>query len=321
MVSQEVKNLAQNYGYLVETIDRFVKIFGFDETNKMLEAYEQPPIPSFRVNTLKISVSVLKQRLLKKGFLLKEIDWYTEGFQIEKEPYPLGATTEYLAGYYFIQSVASWLPPLVLNPLPEELVLDLAAAPGGKATHLAQLMNNEGTLICLDISRDRIKALRSNLARCGVRNSILIRKDSRQIPELKLKVKKILLDAPCSGEGLMALDRTRRTSRTIDDIKRMVELQKELLTAALKSLQEDGELVYSTCSTAPEENEEIINWALNEYSIEILETGFNNFKGGLPSAFNIDYHPNLSKARRLYPHINGTEGFFVCKMKLKEEID
>ncbi|HUT82236.1 MAG TPA: RsmB/NOP family class I SAM-dependent RNA methyltransferase [Candidatus Bathyarchaeia archaeon] len=321
MVSQEIKDLAKKYGYLVETISRFIKIYGIEETKKMIKAYELQPLPSIRVNTLKISVNALKNRLLKKGFILKDVEWYTNGFQVEKEPYSLGATTEYLAGYYFVQSVASWLPPLILNPQPGELVIDLAAAPGGKATHLAQLMNNEGTLICVDISRDRIKSLRSNLARCGVQNNIIIRKDGRQIPELHLKANKILLDAPCSGEGLMALDRTRRTTRTIHDIKRMADLQKELLTAALKSLQKDGELVYSTCSTAPEENEELINWAISEYPLEILEPGFNKFKSGLTSAFDVNYHPDLEKARRLYPHLNGTEGFFVCKMKLREEMD
>jgi len=320
MISSEATELARKFGYLPEIIHRYIQIWGFDETKDMLEAYEKPPKPTIRVNTLKINANELFERLKKKGFVLLQSNLCTDGFIIEKTPFSLGSTTEYLSGYYFIQSMASWIPTLALNPKPGETIIDFAAAPGGKATHIAQIMNNKGILFCLDNSRERIKALRSNLARCAVVNSIIIRMDSRLFPKYKLKADKIMLDAPCSGEGLMAIDKTRRTSKTIDDILRMSQLQRELLGAALKSLKKNGMVIYSTCSTAPEENEEVIDWALTNYPIKIVEVKGENFSKGLTSAFNRNFQNDLTKACRLYPHKNGTEGFFVCKIELKEEI-
>ncbi|NHJ86576.1 MAG: RsmB/NOP family class I SAM-dependent RNA methyltransferase [Asgard group archaeon] len=320
MVSDNAKELAGKYGYLEATIERFIQLFGKAETIKMLEAYEKPPKQTIRVNTLKINSLELERKLSKKGFILTPIDWFDDGFTIENEPLPIGATTEYLAGYYFIQSKASWLPSLILNPSKNDLVIDMAAAPGGKATHLAQLMENKGSLLCFDISRERMKSLRSNLSRCGIINSICFRMDSREINNLNLKVDKILLDAPCSGEGLMALDYNRRKSRDITDIERMMQLQNDLLEVGLRALKKNGILVYSTCSTAPEENERVIDNALEKYSIEVLDTNYQQFEPGLIAAFGNEYHHSLRKANRLYPQINGTEGFFVCKVKLKEDI-
>ncbi|MBD3192081.1 MAG: NOL1/NOP2/sun family putative RNA methylase [Candidatus Heimdallarchaeota archaeon] len=311
--------LAKDYGYLPYIIERFIKLFGLKETEEMLEAFEVLPQSSIRVNTLKITSQELIKRLLAKGFELKTIDWFSDGLIIEHAPFSLGSTTEHLSGFFFIQSIASWLPVLTLNPQPNELVVDLAAAPGGKATHIAQKLNNTGTLICVDISRERIKSLRSNLARCGVINALCLRTDGRKISNYELKADRILLDSPCTGEGLMALDRSRRMSKTLKDILRMTKLQKQLLTSSIKILKKGGVLVYSTCSLAPEENEFIINWALNEFPLEIVETKFSSFGKGLTSPFNRNIDPSLKRAVRLYPHKHNTEGFFFCKLKLLED--
>lgn len=313
--------LAKKYEYLPYIIERFIKLFGPQDTKEMLKAFEILPKPSIRVNSLKITTRELIKRLLAKGFKLKRINWFSGGFIIEQAPFSLGSTTEHLSGYFFIQSIASWLPVLALNPQPHELVIDLAAAPGGKATHIAQELNNTGTLICVDISRERIKSLRSNLARCGILNALCIRTDGRELPQYELKADRILLDSPCTGEGLMAIDRSRRTSKTLRDILRMANLQKQLLTSALKVLKKGGIIVYSTCSLAPEENEFIIDWALKQFPLEIVETKFSAFgEEGLTSPFNRKVNPNLKKAIRLYPHKHMTEGFFFCKLRLLEEV-
>ena len=320
MDSQQAKILASKFGYIPETIERFISLFGALETEKMLIAYEKQPKATIRTNTLKIEPSKLKERLAWKGFILEDAEWDSLGFIVKKQPFSLGSTTEHLSGMYFIQSQASWLPVIALDPKPNDLVIDLAAAPGGKATHLAQKMYNKGVLFCIDISRERMRSLRSNLSRCGIINNISIRMDGRELSKLKLKADKILLDAPCSGEGLMAVDKKRRMTRSIVDIKRMAKLQKELLSEAILSLKEKGTLVYSTCSTAPEENEEIIDWAIKNYPIKIEKLPFDNVSPGLISAFNREYNQDLKKAIRLYPHKNGTEGFFVAKISLKEEV-
>lgn len=318
--SQKAKILATKFGYIPETIERFISLFGLQETEKMLIAYEKHPKASIRTNTLKITPSKLKERLIWKGFALEESEWDSIGFIVKKQPFSLGSTTEHLSGMYFIQSQASWLPVIALDPKPEEIIVDLAAAPGGKATHIAQKMKNKGVLFCIDISRERMRSLRSNLSRCGVINNITIRMDGTELHKLGLKVDKILLDAPCSGEGLMAIDKKRRTARSLEDIKRMAKLQKELLSEAILSLKEKGTLVYSTCSTAPEENEEIIDWAIKEYPVKIEDLSFENTSPGLVTAFNKEFDQNLKKTVRLFPHKNGTEGFFVAKLSLKEEV-
>jgi len=315
LVLVEAEKLAKKYGYLKSTIERFISSFGLTETEKMLEAYKLKPPTTIRVNTLKISTQELNEKLMKKGFKLTPSEWYANGFVVTNEPFSLGGTTEYLSGYYFIQSQASWLPVLLLDPKPNEVVVDMAAAPGGKATHIAQLMNDTGTLFCLDISRERIKSLRSNLGRCGITNVICKRMDARDVNNMNIQADKILLDAPCSGEGLMAIDKSRRTARNEEDILRMAELQKELFEAALKVLKKDGVIVYSTCSTALEENEEIIDEMLKQYNLVIEETELSNFSPGLISVQNKTYNKDLLKAIRLYPHLHKTEGFFACKLR------
>lgn len=321
MSSLDEKDLVKKYQYLPETIERFVSFFGIEETKKMVQAYETPPKTTIRCNTLKITSGELKQRLEEKGFTLEKIDFYKSGFVVDNNPLPLGATTEYLAGYYFIQSKASWLPVLLLEPSEDEVIIDMAAAPGGKATHIAAEMNNKGTVICLDISRERMKSLRSNLTRLGVINTICFRMDSRDISDLGIKADKILLDAPCSGEGLMAIDPTRKKERNIEDIRRLAQLQKELISAGLKELKKNGFLVYATCSTAPEENEEIINWAIDSFPIKVIKTKYEEFSPGLTKANEKQFHPSIKNAIRLFPHKHGTEGFFTCKLKLLESIN
>ncbi|MHA1503877.1 MAG: NOL1/NOP2/sun family putative RNA methylase [Candidatus Heimdallarchaeota archaeon] len=317
---EEQKQLAERFGYLEETIERFVKLFGIEETKEMLRAYQKSPQPTIRVNTLKISPFELKKRLELKGFSLTQSQWYKEGFHVKFEPISLGATTEYLSGFYFIQSAASWLPALLLDPQPNQFIIDIAAAPGGKTTHIAQLMNNTGVLLCYDVSRDRMKSLRSNLNRCGVMNAICIRSDARKLRRLQLKADKILLDAPCTGEGLMAVDPSRKTSKNKEDILRLQKLQKVLIEIGISSLRKGGELVYSTCSTAPEENEDVIQGALDKFPIKIMEHEFKEFPPGLTKAFGKEYSPEMRNAIRLYPHKNNTEGFFVCKLMLEEEL-
>jgi 16S rRNA C967 or C1407 C5-methylase (RsmB/RsmF family) len=147
------QNLAQQYGYLPYMIERYFEFLGVDGTVDLLKANEKPLIPSIRVNTLKINVSDLKERLEKKGYILKPIESVSYAFRVIKETHNLGSSHEFLQGYYYLQNVASMIPAIILNPKPIDIVIDMCAAPGSKATHLAQIMNNEGTLILIDRNR------------------------------------------------------------------------------------------------------------------------------------------------------------------------
>lgn len=310
------KILAQEYGYLPYMIERYFQFLGVEETTKLLKANEIPLTPFIRVNTLKISASILKKRLIQKGFMLEPIKWIDYGFKVIKETYNLGSTHEFLQGYYYLQNMASMIPVLILNPNPNDTVIDMCAAPGSKATHLAQLMKNEGNLILIEKNKKRIPALEVNLRRMGIINSIVLNYDAIDISNLNLRANKILLDAPCTGEGLIRQDVSRKKSRKIRDIEKMAIIQKSLLKSGLNALKPDGELVYSTCSIAPEENEFVVHEVLEEITdVEIIKTQESYGLEGLTKVYGITLRSDLKYAHRLYPHIHDTIGFFICLIR------
>lgn len=222
---------------------------------EFLEASRKPLPKYIRVNTLRIKPKELRKRLEEKGFELKKVMDYC--FLVKEAPISIGATTEYLLGYYFLQDYSSLFPAINLNPKPGEVVWDMCAAPGGKTTHLAQLMKNQGVIVATDVRK--VKSLWYNVMRMGVTNVIIYQRDAR---EVKYKFDKILLDAPCTGTGILRRDPTRARVK-LRDIRRASSLQKELMKTAYENLKEGGTLVYSTCSLEPEENEEVVEYALS----------------------------------------------------------
>jgi len=294
-------------------IDRYLQFLGKKQTEKLLEANERPLLPSIRINTLKITSEELSKKLKAKGFELEPIDGISDGFNILNEPMNLGSLHEYLQGYFYLQNKASMLPAIILDPKPKEIVIDMCAAPGSKATHLAQLMRNKGSLILIDFNRKRIPALEMNIRRMGVINSVIMNLNAIKLPLLNIKADKILLDAPCTGEGLIIQDPTRKTSKSMKDIEKMAKIQRRLLEAGLKSLKNKGILLYSTCSIAPEENEFVINSVLQDKpDFSIVKINVQYGVEGFSKIFGITLLKGLKLAQRLYPHLHNTIGFFIC---------
>jgi NOL1/NOP2/sun family putative RNA methylase len=294
-------------------IERYLTFLSLDETIKLLEANERPLTPSIRVNTLKINNHELKKRLENKGFILEPIEWIPYGYKVLNQPLNLGSLHEFLQGYFYLQNTASILPPVILAPKQHEIVIDMCAAPGGKSTHLAQIMNNKGRLILIERNQKRIPALEINLRRMGVTNSIVMNLDAKNTSKLNIKADKILLDAPCTGEGLIREDKSRKKSKNIKDIYKMASIQKKLLDAGLNSLKSRGKLLYSTCSIAPEENEEVVNQVLKEkphFNISEIKTQYGI--NGLTYIYKNNLIKDLKNAQRFYPHIHDTIGFFIC---------
>jgi len=297
-------------------VERYIQFLGLDETIKLLKANEYPLTPSIRVNTLKISPLDLRKKLEKKGFELEPNIWVPYGFKVTKTPFNLGASHEFLHGYYYLQNIASMLPAMILNPKPTDIVIDMCAAPGSKATQLAQLMNNKGLLILIDKNKNRIPALEFNLRRLGIKNSIIYNTDAIKLPELRTKADKILLDAPCTGEGLIRQDKSRKKSKKMKDIEKLSLIQKKLLSAGLRALKPKGELLYSTCSIAPEENELVINEVLeNESGFIISEIKESYGRKGLNKVYGKELNEQLKYSRRFYPHIHDTIGFYFCLIR------
>lgn len=269
--------------------------------------------PSLRVNTLKTTELELVARLQKEGVKLKKIPYLDWGYWFEST-FSLGATPEYLLGYYYLQEAASQLPVQVLAPKPGETVLDMAAAPGSKTTQIAQYANNEGVIIALDDNQYRLSSVKNNVERLGIKNVILYKKDARFTSDFDTLFDKILLDAPCSGN--FVTDKDWFNKKTIDGIKERSRLQKELLKAAVKVLKPNGTLVYSTCTLEPEENEINIDWLLKKYpelKLEPVELPIGD--PGLTEVFGEKLNPEIAKCRRLWPHKTGTEGFFMAKIR------
>ena len=205
---------------------------------------------SIRVNTLKISADGLKNKL--KDYELKQIPWCKEGFWIQGPRTDLGNLLEHSLGYFYIQEAASMLPPIILDPREDEVVLDLAAAPGSKTTQMAAMMNNKGIILANDIKYKRLKALSINLQRCGILNTVMTLKSNYGFKDMKFD--KILLDAPCSGSGAI-----RKSLKTLqiwnkNMLTNLSNTQKKLILNAFDSLKDNGVLIYSTCSIDPEED-------------------------------------------------------------------
>jgi len=300
-------------------IERYIQFLGLDETLKLLKANEQPLISSIRVNTLKISVLELKKRLEKKGNELKPIDWIPYGFNIIKESSNLGSSHEFLQGYYYLQNIASMLSAIILDPKPNDVVIDMCAAPGSKSTHLAQLMENEGTLVLIEKNLNRIPALEVNLRRMGITNSIVLNMDAINLSNMNVKGDKILLDAPCTGEGLIRQDPSRKKSKKMKDIEKMSLIQKRLLTSGLKALNSGGVLLYCTCSIAPEENEIVVHEVLNKSNnYNIIKISKNYGVKGLNNVFGVNLLEDLMFSQRLYPHLHNTIGFYFCLIKKED---
>ncbi|NPD87939.1 MAG: RsmB/NOP family class I SAM-dependent RNA methyltransferase [Asgard group archaeon] len=306
-------NLGDQYGYQRYMIERFIEMIGEAETKKLLYFNERKLHKVIRLNSLRIPIPQIKLLLEKKGVELEDIEGLPEGKRIVKSSVPIGATTEYLNGYYMLQGKNSLYPSRILNPKKGELIGDFAAAPGGKTSHLAQLMENEGTILASEISTNRCRILRSNLARMGVRNTIIINMDSKRISSLKLAFDKVLLDAPCSGSGIIVTDKSRKQSKSRVDIMNYHSNQVSLLSETIKTVKPGGELVYCTCSLEPEENELVISKILEQETVQLVEIDLEG-NPGIIDFEDYNINPQIAKTRRLYPHKTSGEGFFIAKM-------
>jgi len=318
LLADLLRDLAGYYEYSSELMHYFSTLFPPAELVEFLEANQLPL--TIRTNTLKTKRRELAQALIQRGVNLDPVgDWSKVGLKIIDSQVPIGATPEYLAGYYMLQAASSFLPVMALAPQQGEKVLDMAAAPGGKTTHIAQLMRNTGVLFSNDINEDRIAGLRGNIQRLGVTNCIITNYDGRKFPKIMSGFDRVLLDAPCSGLGVIAKDQSIKTHRTIEDIKKNAHLQKELLLAAIDCCNAKsstgGFVVYSTCSVSLEENEEVVQYALNNRRVKLVDTGLTIGNEGFYRFRAKVFDRKMQLCRRIYPHVHNMDGFFIAKLR------
>jgi NOL1/NOP2/sun family putative RNA methylase len=262
-----------------------------------------------RANTLAITPEALKQRLEAKGVQLTKIPFAEHGFWIEKSHFAIGASIEYLRGLLTPQEAAAQLPVAVLAPKPGERVLDMAAAPGVKTSQIAAAMQNKGELVAIEKNNLRVPALKANLERLGVTNVIAFNTDASKLLEWGLVFDKVLLDAPCMGNYTQ---RDWLQKHDLSELQRNTKTQQELIRAAILMTKPGGTIVYSTCSLEPEENEQIIDWALKQFPVTCITTGLSIGVPGLTNPLGKRLNPAIKNCRRIWP--GQTEGFFIAKL-------
>ena len=305
-------------------IERMKKLLGNDFENYW-NSIDEPLKRSIRVNTLKISPEKLKEKLKDKGWKISQpFKDYPEIIIIESNLLPgeLGRSLEHLLGYYYVQDISSMLPVIALNPKENEVVLDLCASPGSKTSQMAAKMKNTGTIIANDVKLGRIRILATNLERTGVMNTIITKSDGiRLCKNLKgeFEIDKILLDAPCSGEGTLKNSKIIEKMWNVKKITSLSKIQKRLFESAFELLKPGGEIVYSTCTYAPEENEEVVNFMLEKFKNLEAEKVFlpREIKchPGIEVWQDEKFSKEMKKSCRVYTQETGTEGFFIAKFK------
>ena len=275
-----------------------------EEYDSYLDSYKKESYTSIRINTNKISV----ERFLDIfPYPLKPVPWVKDGFYVEdkslvsKHPY-------YFAGLYYIQEPSAMLPSEVLPVQKGDKVLDLCAAPGGKSIRLATKLQNTGVLVSNDISSSRCQALIKNLEKFGVRNTIVTSSASSDLVSIfEDYFDCVLVDAPCSGEGMFRKEKELIKAYEQRDSSYYVPLQKQILCDGIEMVKKGGYVVYSTCTFSKEEDEEIIQYALEKYpTLHVLPIPYT--EGFVQTNYGT----------KLFPHRIEGEGHFVCLMQLGE---
>jgi 16S rRNA (cytosine1407-C5)-methyltransferase len=305
-----------------DRLEHYRQFLGAAEMARLVEALERPRVPAIRINTLKIGVDAARCTWPEwYGWTVQPVPFCAAGWQVLAQDQPIGHTLEYDMGCYYIQDAASMLPAEMFAPDDAPLILDMAAAPGGKTTHLACRFEDRAVIVANDTSASRVTALRSNLQTWGVMGALVTstpgERFGRWFPET---FDKVLLDAPCSGDTLRVS--TGRRARTVSDRERRALCQRQgaLLLGAFQAVRPGGEIVYATCTLAPEEDEAVLDELLRAYPHQAEIETVDHLPAlthvpGLLSDGTRPFDPGVHRAIRLWPHLYQTSGFFAARIR------
>lgn len=303
--------LAVKTSHPVWMVERWISRYGLDEARGLCGGHNQIPILTIRANTLRVKRDQLLQFLNKEVPHIEPTPYSPEGLILKGFSGSITRLTGYKAGWFQVQDESSQLVSHLVSPEPGELILDACAGLGGKTTHLAQMMRNLGRILALDVHGGRLERLKENMNRLGIQNIEIIRKDvTRSLGDLGgKKFDGILLDAPCTGLGVIRRNPDIKWRCKPEDLSRMAERQGRLLDEVAPLLKPGGVLVYATCSLEPEENEGVIkDFLLRHPAFEIEDA-----RAVLPEkAADLIEGDNFL---RTYPHRHGTDGFSAVRMR------
>jgi len=304
-----VNHISLKYSHPSWLVERWIAQMGAGETIELCMANNRPAPHTVRVNTLKTTRDRLIDMLLAGGAQAERTRYAPEGINLGGTG-GLRGFPPFEQGLFQVQDESSMLVGHAVSPLPGSLVLDVASAPGGKATHLAQIMEDSGTVVASDIHPHKLKLIEENCLRLGISCVKPVKADARNLSEEYMeRADFVLLDAPCSGTGVLRRKPDSRWKKLPEQIPEITKLQREMLEEVSRCLRPGGILVYSTCSILPEENQDQVQTFLRSHPNFRQESLADLLPGGLG---------NEETASRgylqLYPHSHGTDGFFICRM-------
>ena len=290
--------------------NKLLSQYGEEITTKIIEGYQNSRVVSLRINTIKSSKEEIITILKDNNISYKDISWYDNALVVNTNEDTLRKLDIYKEGKIYLQSLSSQLPPLFLNPQENEMILDMAAAPGGKTTEIAALSNNKAMITAIEKNKIRSERLQYNIDKQGAKKVTVLNTDARNLNEYFM-FDKILLDAPCSGSGTI----TNNNFNNFDEdlVNRSIKFQTSLLKEAIKHLKVGGELIYSTCSILKEENELVLSSILKEYSnIKIEQLDLTNYQ-------DLPILPTTIEGTLCVCPTTYYEGFFVSKLTKTRE--
>ena len=295
-----------------EFVENLYELYSPGTVDKILSGMSGERSTTIRVNTLKTTMLELMKNLKEEAIKFNRVLWYENALEIinanEKQ---LQKLLNYENGEFYLQSLSSMVPPLVLEPEENEKILDLTAAPGSKTTQMSMMMQNKGYILANELDKIRCERLKYNVKMQGAK--IVEVKNGRgekigeQYPEF---FDKVLLDAPCSGEGRFLANQVGTYRNwSIKTVKQCAKIQKKLIKSAYQALKTNGIMVYSTCTLNKEENEEILQWAIENINLQMLDISIK-----IPNTLKAFGDKNIEKAIRMLPS-KSQEGFFVAKLR------
>lgn len=303
---KEIKDeLSIKYSYNPWIVEKWIKDFGQEFTEDLLDANAEKPNLYIRTNTLKISRDELIGKLAKEGIKCTKVNGIDEAIMVQNLK-NIEGNELFKLGYFTIQDISSMLVGKIANPEKDSKVLDICSAPGGKTTHVATIMENTGQVIARDVFDHKLKLIKSTVNRLGLTNVSVENRDALKLDDNSIdKFDYVLADVPCSGLGIIRR-KPEIKFKEKSELSGLPDIQSKILNNASKYVKENGTLIYSTCTIHDEENIDVVEQFLKENK---------NFELVPIENINIDLDNQEKGYIKIYPNIHGMDGFFIAKLK------